>query len=142
MMTTIRAPGMFKCAIGYAGVYDLAMMYDKGSIKDGNFGKHYLEQAIGKDPAELSANSPDKLADKIDVPVFLIHGEDDERVPFAQAKAMRAALDAAHKPYEWMTKSGEGHGFYKEENVVDLYNHMQAFLEKNIGSGTRSQSSP
>jgi dipeptidyl aminopeptidase/acylaminoacyl peptidase len=142
MMTTIRAPGMFKCAIGYAGVYDLAMMYDKGSIKDGSFGKHYLEQAIGKDPVELSANSPDKLADKIDVPVFLIHGEDDERVPFAQAKAMRAALDAAHKPYEWMARSGEGHGFYKEENVVDLYNHMQAFLEKNIGPGTRSQSSP
>lgn len=138
MMAPIRAPGLFKCAIGYAGIYDLAMMYDKGDIKDTKSGKNYLEQAIGKDPAALVANSPDKLADKIDVPVLLIHGEEDERAPFAQAKAMRAALDAAHKPYEWLTKPGEGHGFYKEENLVDLYNHLQAFLEKNIGPGTRS----
>ncbi|GLQ96542.1 prolyl oligopeptidase [Dyella mobilis] len=138
MMTVIRAPGLFKCAIGEAGIYDLAMMYDKGDIKDTKFGKNYLEQAIGKDPAELAANSPDKLADKIDVPVLLIHGEADERAPFAQAKAMRAALEAAHKPYEWLTKPNEGHGFYKEENVVDMYNHVQAFLEKNIGAGVQT----
>jgi dipeptidyl aminopeptidase/acylaminoacyl peptidase len=138
MMTVIRAPGLFKCAIGEAGIYDLAMMYDKGDIKDLTYGRNYLAQAIGKDPSELAANSPDKLADKIDVPVFLIHGEADERAPFAQAKAMRAALEAEHKPYEWLTKPKEGHGFYKEENLVDMYNHMQAFLEKNIGPGVQT----
>jgi dipeptidyl aminopeptidase/acylaminoacyl peptidase len=137
MMATIRAPGVFKCAIGYAGIYDLAMMYDKGDIKDRKSGKNYLEQAIGKDPSALAANSPDKLADKIDVPVLLIHGEEDQRAPFAQAKAMRAALDSSHKPYEWLTKPDEGHGFYNEKNLVDLYNHVQAFLEKNIGPGVR-----
>jgi dienelactone hydrolase len=138
MMTVIRAPGLFKCAVGYAGIYDLAMMYDKGDIKDGATGVNYLHTAIGTDPAVLAANSPDKLANKVDVPVLLIHGEEDERAPFAQAKAMRAALDAEHKPYEWLTKPGEGHGFFKEENNVDLYNHLQAFLEKYIGPGTRA----
>ena len=135
MMTVIRAPGMFKCAIGYAGVYDLAMMYEKGDTKDSKAGRSYLRQVIGDDPTQLAANSPDKLADKIDVPVLLIHGEADERAPFAQAKAMRAALEAAHKPYEWLVKPKEGHGFYKEENLVDMYNHLQEFLEKNIGPG-------
>jgi dipeptidyl aminopeptidase/acylaminoacyl peptidase len=138
MMTVIRAPGLFKCAIGEAGIYDLAMMYDKGDIKDRKSGRNYLEQAIGKDPSKLADNSPDKLADKIDVPVLLIHGEADERAPFAQAKAMRAALEAAHKPYEWLTKPNEGHGFYKEENLVDMYNHVQGFLEKNIGPGVQA----
>ena len=138
MMSVIRAPGLFKCAIGEAGIYDLSMMYDKGDIKDRKAGRNYLEQAIGKDPSELAANSPDKLADKIDVPVLLIHGEADERAPFAQAKAMRAALEAAHKPYEWLTKPKEGHGFYKEENLVDMYNHVQSFLEKNIGPGVQA----
>ncbi|GLQ47810.1 prolyl oligopeptidase [Dyella lipolytica] len=138
MMTVIRAPGLFKCAIGEAGIYDLAMMYDKGDIKERTIGRSYLEQAIGKDPSELAANSPDKLADKIDVPVLLIHGEADERAPYAQAKAMRAALEAAHKPYEWLIKPNEGHGFYKEENRVDMYNHVQSFLEKNIGPGVQA----
>jgi dipeptidyl aminopeptidase/acylaminoacyl peptidase len=138
MMTVIRAPGLFKCAIGEAAIYDLAMMYDKGDIKDRKSGRNYLEQAIGKDPSKLADNSPGKLADKIDVPVLLIHGEADERAPFAQAKAMRAALEAAHKPYEWLTKPNEGHGFYKEENLVDMYNHVQGFLEKNIGPGVQA----
>jgi dipeptidyl aminopeptidase/acylaminoacyl peptidase len=135
MMTTIRAPGMFKCAIGYAGIYDLAMMYKKGDVQENKSGRSYLNTVIGKNDAELAANSPDKLADKIDVPVLLVHGEDDKRAPFAQAKAMRAALDAAHKPYEWLSKPGEGHGFYDEKNTVEFYNLMQAFLEKHIGKG-------
>ncbi|HEX7816115.1 S9 family peptidase [Dyella sp.] len=133
MMTTIRAPGMFKCAIGYAGVYDLAMMYSKGDIGEEKSGRSYLRAVIGKDDADLAAQSPDKLADKIQVPVLLVHGEADERVPFAQAKAMRSALDAAHKPYEWISRPGEGHGFYDEKNRSDFYSAMAAFLNKHIG---------
>lgn len=135
MMTTIRAPGMFKCAVGYAGIYDLAMMYKKGDIKQDKSGRSYLNTVIGRNDAELTANSPDKLADKIDVPVFLVHGEDDKRAPFAQAKAMRAALDAAHKPYEWLSKPGEGHGFYDEKNNIEFYTALQTFIAKHIGAG-------
>ncbi|CAM5485220.1 Peptidase S9 prolyl oligopeptidase catalytic domain-containing protein OS=Rhodanobacter lindaniclasticus OX=75310 GN=B1991_04975 PE=4 SV=1 [Rhodanobacter lindaniclasticus] len=135
MMTTIRAPGMFKCAVGYAGVYDLAMMYKKGDIRDSKSGRSYLNTVIGKDDADLAANSPDKLADKISVPVLLIHGEDDKRVPFAQAKAMRAALDATHKPYEWLSKPNEGHGFYSTENNIEFYNRLQGFIAEHIGPG-------
>jgi len=135
LMSVIRAPGLFKCAVGYAGVYDLAMMYKKGSIGADKLGKNYLETVIGKNDADLAANSPDKLADKIDVPVLLIHGKDDQRVPFAQAKAMRAALEAAHKPFEWLAKSGEGHGFYTEQNNIDMLDTLQAFLKKYIGPG-------
>ncbi|NID15501.1 S9 family peptidase [Luteibacter yeojuensis] len=141
MMTAIRAPGMFKCAVGYDGIYDLDMMYNKGDIKDRKFGRSYLTTVIGKDAADLAANSPDRLADKIDVPVFLVHGEDDQRAPFAQFKAMRAALEAAHKPYETLTKPDERHGFVKPENVEEFYNRLQAFLDKHIGEGRASTAS-
>jgi dipeptidyl aminopeptidase/acylaminoacyl peptidase len=142
MMTVIRAPGMFKCAVGYAGIYDLEMMYDKGDIQARKLGRSYLTKVIGKDQAALDDNSPDKLADKIDVPVLLVHGEDDQRAPFAQAKAMRAALDAAHKPYEWMAVPGEGHGFYKEENRAAFLNKLQSFLDAHIGKTDRVAAQP
>jgi dipeptidyl aminopeptidase/acylaminoacyl peptidase len=135
LMTPVRAPGMFKCAVAYDGVYDLNMMYNKGDIQEKKWGVGYLTRVIGRDAADLAANSPVNLADKIDVPVFLIHGEDDQRAPFAQFKAMRAALDAAHKPYETLTKPDERHGFVKPANVEELYNRLAAFLEKNIGPG-------
>jgi dipeptidyl aminopeptidase/acylaminoacyl peptidase len=134
-MSVIRAPKLFKCAIGYAGIYDLAMMYKKGDIREHAAGRNYLTTVIGKDDAALAANSPDHLAGQIDVPVLLIHGKADQRAPFAQAKAMRAALDAAHKPYEWLAKPDEGHGFYAEANNVERLDTMQAFLAKHIGKG-------
>lgn len=137
LMSTIRAPGMFKCAVGYDGIYDLDMMYNKGDIKDHEYGRNYLTTVIGRDEADLAANSPARLADKITVPVFLVHGEDDQRAPFAQFKAMRAALDAAHKPYETLTKSDERHGFVKPENIEELLTRLQAFLDKNIGDAAR-----
>ena len=132
MMAPIRAPGLFKCAVGYAGVYDLKMMYDHNAASSKSL-HSFFDKTLGKDPAELTANSPDKLVDKLDIPLFLVHGEDDQVAPFAQFKAMRSALDAAHKPYESLTKSGEGHGFYDEKNNVEFYNRLAAFLAKNIG---------
>lgn len=135
LMAPIRAPGMFKCAVGYAGVYDMALLYKKGDTHQSEMGRNAMRLTMGDSASELDANSPAKMADKIDVPVLLIHGEDDQRAPFAQFKAMRAALDAAHKPYEFLTKPGEGHGFYDEKNNIELYNTLQAFLEKHIGKG-------
>ncbi len=135
LMTPIRAPGLFKCAVGYAGVYDLKMMYKKGDIRTRKVGRSYLTAVIGRDDAELDANSPTHLADRLDVPVLLAHGKADERAPFAQAKAMREALDDAHKPYEWMAVAKEGHGFYSEAHRTEFFTRLQAFLEKHIGPG-------
>ncbi|MGH8216148.1 MAG: prolyl oligopeptidase family serine peptidase [Rhodanobacteraceae bacterium] len=139
MMSVIRAPHLFKCAIGYAGIYDLKMMYEKGDIRSSKTGRSYLNTVIGTSDVDLDANSPDKLADKIDVPVFLAHGKEDKRAPFAQAEAMRDALDAAHKTYEWMAVPKEGHGFYTQADRAAFLTRMQAFLEKYIGSGAPVQ---
>ncbi len=135
LMSVIRAPGLFKCAIGYDGVYDLKMLYGKGDIHQTLYGRNYLATVIGHDDKELTANSPAELAAKIKVPVFLIHGADDNRAPLAGAEEMRAALKNVGNPPEWMVKSGEGHGFYDEHNNIERMQRMLAFLKKYIGPG-------
>lgn len=45
-----------------------------------------------------------------------------------------------HYPYEWLVKSGEGHGFYKQDNRQELYDKLLAFLARNIGA--RKMASP
>lgn len=132
MMVAAREPGMFRCTAGQAGIYDLQMMYDKGDIRQSEYGRNYLQRAIGSDPAELAAHSPVNLAAKIRIPVFLAHGEQDERAPFAQARAMRAALEKAGNPPEWMAVPREAHGFYKDENNVAFYRRLEAFLASNL----------
>ncbi|MHC1479254.1 alpha/beta hydrolase family protein [Frateuria aurantia] len=134
LMSVARAPGLFRCAIGYAGVYDLPMMYSKGDIQETSLGRSYLHQAIGDDPAVLAANSPDRLATVINVPVLLIHGKDDQRAPFAQAKAMRDALEAAGHAPQWMAVPDEGHGFYIPANNIRRLQLIEQFLAAHIGT--------
>jgi dienelactone hydrolase len=133
MMSPIRAPELFKCAVGYAGVYDLPLIFDEPSAKVGGKSYRYYQKVLGQDQAELIAFSPDRLADKLMVPVFLAHGSSDEVTPPAQAQAMRDALIKAGRPPEWFYVSGEGHGFFGEKNRQAFYEKLEAFLGKHIG---------
>lgn len=128
MMNPIRNPGMYKCAIGYAGVYDLAKLY---ADRDGSLqGRSFFGRTMGTDAAAFSAQSPTTLVAGLDTPILLVHGTADYIAPFEQFGAAEAALRHAGKTYETLVKQNEGHGFYREANRVELYNRMQAFLLK------------
>ena len=137
LMQPIRYPDLYKCAIGYVGVYDLQVMKTKGDIPRARVGKRYLERVLGNDEAQLTAWSPAQNVDKLKVPVFLAQGAIDQRVPMAQFNALKDAFKAAGTPVETMVVQGEGHGFYKPENTAELYKRMEAFLNKHIGPGAK-----
>lgn len=137
LMQPIRYPELYKCAIGYVGVYDLQVFKKAGDIKDRASGRRYLDQALGTDEAKLKAWSPAQNVDKIKVPVFLVQGSVDKRVPMDQFNALKDAFKAAGVPIETMVAQGEGHGFYKPENRAELYKRMEAFLAKYIGPGAK-----
>ena len=132
MMTAIREPGLFKCAVGYAGVYDLALMYGNDEVAESKQYFKSLVRVLGQDPVELAANSPARLADKLTVPVLLVHGSEDTRTPPNQAKAMRDALRKVGRPPEWLYVDGEGHGFYSEKNRQAFYEKLEAFLANHL----------
>jgi dipeptidyl aminopeptidase/acylaminoacyl peptidase len=52
-----------------------------------------------------------------------------------QAKAMKAALESSHKPYEWMELRGEGHGVYDEETRREVYERILEFLGRHLQTG-------
>jgi dipeptidyl aminopeptidase/acylaminoacyl peptidase len=134
LMGAVRDPDLYRCAIGYAGVYDLRMMYQRGDIQQTLFGERYLALAIGSDANELAQRSPVAQVEKIKAAIMLIHGGQDRRVPIAHANAMRKALDGRHYKYEWFTEATEGHGFYREDHRIELYQRMLAFLDAQIGA--------
>lgn len=129
LQNVIREPDLYQCTIGFVGVYDLDMMFEKGDIPENQSGINYLNQVLPIG-AQRDLQSPVKNVDKIKVPVFIIQGEEDERVPKEHAFALRAELEKRDMPYEWMMKSGEGHGFYKPENNIERWEAMIKFLDK------------
>lgn len=133
MMLPVRAPHLFQCAVGYAGVYDLEMLLrdaDKANLKVANA---VLRKYLGSDTARHRLDSPVLQADKIKVPVLLIHGSVDDVTPVAQGKAMRAALREAGNAPEYMQVGSEGHGFFLPANKLKVLKALEKFLAQHIG---------
>jgi len=128
LMNPIRNPGMYKCAIGYAGVYDLER-HAKDKDQSPQL-RAFFARTMGSDSTLFAEQSPAMHVDKLNVPVLLIHGKTDYTVRFNQFEAMEAALKRGGKTYETLVKPDEGHGFYSEVNQAEVYERMGAFLKK------------
>ena len=134
LMSAVRAPEMFQCTIGYAGVYDLNAKMEQGDIPRRFGGKGYIKKVIGTDEEQLKESSPVNHAGKIKAAVMLIHGDEDARVPNYHAKTMRKALKAADKPVEWLYIKDVAHGAWSLKNREKIYSELLAFLDQHIGS--------
>ncbi|GAB3357131.1 alpha/beta hydrolase family protein [Lysobacter tyrosinilyticus] len=135
LMGVAKEPTLYKCAAGYVGVYDLPTMHTHGDIQQRGSGETYLKEWIGARD-ELGAVSPNRMADRIKVPVFLAAGGEDERAPIEHSRKMEAALKAAGVPVETLYYDTEGHGFYLEAHQLEYYTRLLAFLGKHLGGQT------
>lgn len=134
LMAPIRAPGLFQCAFGYVGVYDIDMMFNRGDIPQTQSGLRFLRRTHGTDKAAWTRNSPARRAPEVGIPVYLAAGARDERTPPEQTELMnRALIEAGNPPEGMIIQSGEMHGFYDVENRVKLYTEMLDFFHRHIG---------
>jgi dipeptidyl aminopeptidase/acylaminoacyl peptidase len=82
-----------------------------------------VEYGDERDPkmrAHLQSISPLNNVDKMDVPIFIIQGENDPRVPVTEATQMVKALREQGDTVWYMNALNEGHGYRKRENR-DVY---------------------
>jgi len=129
----VKEPELYKCAVGYAGVYDLPQMRSRAHTLHYQFEIPAMTTELGDDEDYLKAHSPVFQVDKIKAALFLAHGGADKTVPDDQVDELRDALDKIHKPYAWVYFRNEGHGFYTLDHKVELYTKMLAFFDTNIG---------
>jgi len=137
-----KEPDLYRCAIGYVGVYDLRLMYTRGDIPQSTYGDNYLKMVLGEDESVLWDRSPIAHVDRLKAKVMLIVGGEDRRVPPVQGENLHNALDKAHVQHEWLYQRTEGHGFYDEKNIADLMNRVDAFLDRNIGNTAGAGAAP
>lgn len=131
----VREPDLYKCAIGYAGVYDLRVQLNRSDTHNSKMGDAYLSLALGDNSDDLLARSPLGGVAKIKANLLLLHGGDDPRVPIANFNELTSALDRNGKHYEELVMPHEGHGFFVPEHSQQAYEKMLDFLDRNIGNG-------
>lgn len=130
LMGIVKTPDFYQCAISVAGVsnvFDLA--------KDNrNFRSSYniIDEMLGNNNAELRAISPVNFADKIKVPVLLVHGDMDRQVDIKHSVQMNEALQNANKEVTFITLPNEDHYLTNEDNRVATFKAMDEFLNKNL----------
>jgi dipeptidyl aminopeptidase/acylaminoacyl peptidase len=136
LMGVAKEPDLYQCAIGFVGVYDLKTMYKRGDVRERDSGVEYLEEILGTNDSDLAARSPARLAANIKVPVVIVAGGEDRRTPPAQSEILVDELKKAGKEDQieaFYIQPGEGHGFYKVEHNVKLYDTFLSFFERHIG---------
>jgi dipeptidyl aminopeptidase/acylaminoacyl peptidase len=129
--------GVYRCAVSIAGPSDLHRMIadDKNELGGQAAGVErywfrFMGASSANDPA-LDAISPDKLADRDEIPILLIHGADDTTVPFVQSQLMADALRRAGKSVELVTLKHEDHYLSHGDTRLQMLQASIDFLEKN-----------
>lgn len=139
LMTVVREPELYRCTIGYVGVYSLPLMFKDGDIPESESGRNFLKRVMPETQEERQRQSAAFNVDRINIPVMLVQGAKDRRVPMSQYRALLDKLTDAGKPPEvTIVEKKEGHGFYDFDNQVELYTAMEAFLARHIGPSAKT----
>ena len=131
-----KTPELYSCGIDYVGVSNLYTFMESMPA----YWKPYLEiiKAIWYDEDNdqekkiMDKVSPVFHIDKITKPLFVIQGANDPRVNIDESDQIVSGLRAKGVTVPYMVKYDEGHGFGKEENMMDLYKAMMGFLAQNL----------
>jgi len=74
--------------------------------------------------------SPLTNADRIKKPLFVIHGQNDPRVPVAEAEQIVETVRKSDTPVWYLMAKDEGHGFAKKPNIDYQFYATVQFLQK------------
>jgi dipeptidyl aminopeptidase/acylaminoacyl peptidase len=131
LQSLIRYPGVFKAGICMYGVTNLFTL----ASDTHKFEQRYLDSLIGPLPEEgrlYRERSPVFSAERIQDPVAIFQGQDDQVVPVEQAESIVAALRRGNVPHEYHLYPGEGHGWRKAETIVSFYEAVLRFLKQYV----------
>jgi dipeptidyl aminopeptidase/acylaminoacyl peptidase len=82
--------------------------------------------------AHLQAISPLNHVDRIGIPMLVVQGQNDPRVPVTEAEQIVTALRERDLPVWYMNALNEGHGYRKKENR-DIYQQAtMMFLKEHL----------
>jgi dipeptidyl aminopeptidase/acylaminoacyl peptidase len=137
LMSPIRHPETYRCAIAFAAVTDLILRYKAWGSDLSDEGKRYgLPKLMGdpdKDEALLKASSPLLRVAEIKIPLLVAHGAEDRRVPIEHAEKFVAAARKAGVPTQYKVYDREGHGWVLTEDEADFMQRVQGFLAQHLG---------
>ena len=96
------------------------------SLREAEYG------SLAADREFLESISPINTIDQIASPLFVLHGENDPRVPVDEAEQIVEQARKQDVSVRKLIFADEGHGFSKLENRIEAYRAIVEFLEEHV----------
>lgn len=141
---------LFKCSVAGAGVSDLNAMQrwvragqvEADVISGGGAGSQsisyqYWRQAIGPEGSALDRYSAAQNAERVTIPLLIIHGDEDQTVPIEQSEIMERAMRRAGRSTRLIRLVDMDH-YYTPDNAEGwriTFTEALAFFNQHIGPG-------
>lgn len=132
-------PDIYRCAFSLAGVSHIPKMLaaDKRRLGKNHENLAYFAKIIASSDGgleELNAISPYYSADKVKIPVMLVHGEDDDIVEFEQSSMMYKALKKAGKEVSLVKLKHEDHYLREGSTRLQALEALIKFMRKHLSN--------
>ena len=134
LMGAIQSAQVFRCAVSFAGVTDLAGLVTTARRYSN---RDVVEAMVGDRMRDLRSRSPLTLADQIGIPVLLVHGSKDRVVQIKQGRSMHRALTRAEKEHTYIEQEGGNHNLSEQVHRVQFFREMEAFLATHLAAVDR-----
>ncbi|HWT43527.1 MAG TPA: S9 family peptidase [Sphingopyxis sp.] len=132
MMAIAKTPERWAAAVEMFGIVNWRTMWEQGAPQN----RRYQEGLIG-DPAEhpdvYDRASPLTYLHHVRAPLLVLHGENDPLVPAIEARQVVDVLRRQGSAVDAHFYPGEGHGFAKRENQIDVLERTIAWFERYMG---------
>ncbi|GAB1642150.1 prolyl oligopeptidase family serine peptidase [Krasilnikovia sp. MM14-A1259] len=130
------SPDVFACAIDLCGPSNLLTLLAGGAPYRSPL-RAFMHAHVGDPDTErdmLWARSPLSRVDDIAIPILVVQGANDVRVPQAEAEQIVAALKAKGLPHEYLLFPDEGHGLARPRNRETYYAAVERFLAQHLAT--------
>src|SRR5262249_39415482 len=127
------APDEFVCAVDIFGPSNLVSLIRSFPVWWSHSQWHTRVGNPDTEEAFLRSRSPFYHVDKIKVPVLVLQGDNDVRVPKSESDQIVEALRRAGKDVEYIVFKNEGHGLFSHANNLKQTEATDLFLARCLG---------
>jgi dipeptidyl aminopeptidase/acylaminoacyl peptidase len=131
LLSAARNTDTYKCAVSVAGISDLEAQRDQGTA----YNKANARREISRSQGKHAADSPLENAEKVNIPVLLIHGTRDWQVQMDQSQEMGDALEEHDKDVTVVMIKNGTHDLDGKSDRLTLLKEVETFLKTNLGAG-------
>ena len=124
-------PGRWAAGVDVVGIANFVTFLEntgswRRSLREAEYG------SLEDDRDFLESISPIHNIERIEAPLFVLHGANDPRVPVGEAEQIAEEARKQGVPVEKLIFDDEGHGISKLDNQVEAYSQVVEFLNEHV----------